>query len=344
MAGRAEHHYVPRVYLKNFAGADGKLFVYRILVSHPNVPEWKPFSPKAGIAYHAHLYTRMVSELESDEVEEWLGREFEAPAEEAIDRAVHDERLTPAHWKNLIRFAAAQDVRTPARLMERMAEWPKLIPPLMEEVLQGAVAKLEEAKRSGVPIQSPSTPYSDYLPIRLHKEIVPGEPMGKLRLETIAGRGYWLYGLRRLLTETIAVLLDHRWTILRPYGDRSWFASDDPVIKLNFNSLSDYNLNGGWGWKGTEIMLPLGPKHLLYAQVEKRPQPRGWTFPDEQTRILQRIMAEHAHRMIFSATPLSAVPLLRPRVVDPEAVSREQELWKTWHEQQTMAERELRGG
>ena len=84
MAGRTEHHYVPCVYLKNFAGANGKVFVYRLLVSHPNVRTWQPFSPR-GIAYHAHLYTRMVSDSESDEVEEWFGREFEAPAEEAID-------------------------------------------------------------------------------------------------------------------------------------------------------------------------------------------------------------------------------------------------------------------
>ena len=203
---------------------------------------------------------------------------------------------------------------------------------------------LREYWRFGVPIQSPSTPYSDYLPIRLHKEIVPGEPMEKLRLETVAGRGYWLYALKLLLTETLAVLLDHHRTIVKPHGDRSWFARYDPVIKLNFNSLSDYNLGGGWGWKGTEIMLPLSPKHLLYTQVGKRPQPRGWTFPNEHTQILQKIMAEHAHRMIFSAKPSSGIPLLRPRVVDPEAVRRELELWKTWHQQQTTAERELRGG
>ena len=122
MADRTEHHYVPCVYLKRFTGANGKVSVYRLLVSHPNVAEWKPLSPR-GIAYHDHLYTRMLSGSESDEIEDWFGREFETPVKEAIDRATHDQRLTTSHWKSLIRFVAAQDVRTPARLMERMAEW-----------------------------------------------------------------------------------------------------------------------------------------------------------------------------------------------------------------------------
>jgi hypothetical protein len=204
---RIEHHYVPRVYLKNFADTDGKVFVYRLLVAHCDVREWQPLSPR-GIAYHAHLYTRMVAGSESDEVEEWLGREFEAPSEEAIQRATHDEPLTSAHWKALIRFVAAQDVRTPARLMERMAEWPKTIPPLLNEVVREAVAKLEAAKRSGIAIQTNRTPHSEYLPIRMHKEIVPGERMGKVRVETVAGRGFWLFSLKQLLTSTLNILFD----------------------------------------------------------------------------------------------------------------------------------------
>jgi hypothetical protein len=73
---RAEHHYVPRLYLKSFADENGRLSVYRLLVSHSNVREWKTLSARA-IAYHSHLYTRVVSGSDSDEVEEWLGREIE---------------------------------------------------------------------------------------------------------------------------------------------------------------------------------------------------------------------------------------------------------------------------
>jgi hypothetical protein len=61
---RRKNHYVPEVYLKNFADANGKLWAYRLLVEHSNVPEWRSHS-SAGIAYHSHLYTRLATGAES---------------------------------------------------------------------------------------------------------------------------------------------------------------------------------------------------------------------------------------------------------------------------------------
>lgn len=36
-----ENHYVPRLYLKHFEAAPGKIQTYRLLVSHPHIPLWK---------------------------------------------------------------------------------------------------------------------------------------------------------------------------------------------------------------------------------------------------------------------------------------------------------------
>jgi hypothetical protein len=339
---RRKNHYVPEVYLKNFADANAKLWAYRLLVEHSNVPEWRSHSP-AGIAYHSHLYTRLATGAESDEVEQWFEREFETPAEEAIARAVNDERLSPAHWRALIRFAAAQDVRTPARLLERLPEWQKTIQPLLNEVLQGAVQKLEVAKRTGVPVQpGPPDPNSELVPINLRRDPIPGSGMTGLRLEAVVGRGMWLFMLKHLLTKTVNVLLEHRWTIVRPFGGLSWYTSDDPVVRLNYNNPTDYNLGGGWGWTGSEILLPLSPAHMLYTQVGKRPPARGWAFPERETIMLRRIIAEHAHRMMISKVHETDLTLFRPRTVDASAVRREREAWERWHEEQSKAEAELK--
>ena len=72
-----------------------------------------------GIAYYSRLYTRITSVGPSDDFEKWLEHEYEAPAASALERAVGDERLSPPDWQHLVRFAAAQDLRTPARLLER---------------------------------------------------------------------------------------------------------------------------------------------------------------------------------------------------------------------------------
>ncbi|PSH02849.1 MAG: hypothetical protein CXZ00_15260 [Acidobacteria bacterium] len=341
MPFRRDNHYVPCLYLKRFA-INGKLWTYPLFVAHKNVPFWRASSP-SGIGYRTHLYSRMVAGVESDEFETWLNDEFEQPAEEAIRRATEDLPLTPRHWRALVRFFAAQDVRTPARLFERLQAWNKTVPAMLDEVLRQSVKKLEETRRSGVPLTHTKTPHSELLPIRVSTHIEPGAKFGTVRAETVVGRDYWLFGIKRYLTETLKVLLEHRWTILRPHNGMCWFTSDDPVIKLNYNSLTDYNLGGGWGSAGTELMLPLSPQHLLVTQVGKRPQKRGWRFPERETTIIRSFIAEHAHRLLIAATPDPEVPQLRPRLVNSEFVRNEAEQWRKWHEDQIRTERELMG-
>jgi len=152
-----DNHYVPCLYLKRFAASPGRVLTYRILVAHPYVPVWKP-SPIKGVAYHAHLYTRIAAGVETDEVEKWLNDEFETPAEEALWKATADMRLTQSDWRDLVRFLAAQDVRTPARLGENLQHWHEVVPTVLSEVLQDSVRKLELAKKSGKPLVSPEAP------------------------------------------------------------------------------------------------------------------------------------------------------------------------------------------
>ncbi len=118
-----DHHYVPHVYLKYWASSHERVWTYRILVSQAKIPLWKESSIR-GVAYHSHLYTGMFAGKESDEIEKWLDREFEAPADESLRKATSDGQLTDKDWKYLVRFLAAQDVRTPARFMENLKRWP----------------------------------------------------------------------------------------------------------------------------------------------------------------------------------------------------------------------------
>lgn len=80
-----DNHFVPRLYLKLWETSPKQVWTYPILVSHEKMPLWKERSTR-GIAYHAHLYTRLVAGQESDEIERWLDQEYEAPAEEVIKK------------------------------------------------------------------------------------------------------------------------------------------------------------------------------------------------------------------------------------------------------------------
>lgn len=336
-----DNHYVPQAYLKSWSIKGNWVWSNRLLVPHVQVPLWKKSSPR-GLAKHQNLYTRSIATGESDEMEHWLNAEFETPAQGAIERAIRGERLTPEDWRALIRFLAAQDARTPARMFEAMKRWERTLPGILNDVLEGAVKKLEEAKRTGMRIAAPNMPHAEYLPIRVTKTMEPGAAFGSLQLHTVAGRGMWLFSLQRLLTQTIEILYDHKWTIVQCPPGMQWITSDDPVIKLNARGPQGYDFGGGWGSKGTEIFMPLGPRHMLYTAVGHRPPPTGIVLSTNIARTFQRFQAEHAHRYIFASEENVDVALWRPRVVDLAAFKREAEQWNQWHLSQLNAERDLR--
>jgi hypothetical protein len=335
---RKRNHFVSEVYLKSWSSSDGRVKTYTLLVPHPKVPLWKPASP-SGIAFHRHLYTRLVANNESDAIERWLDHEFESPAGEPLKKATSDARLTPDDWRVLVRFLACQDVRTPAAFAERMERWNSSLPRLIEENLRKAVEALQTKQPLGNPKHTVVAP----LPVRTI--INPGDSSGEGQIgaEILAGRELWLWSINLALSKTINILHKHKWTILSPASGLTWFTSDNPVVRLNYRSSTNYTFGGGWGSKGTEIFMPLGPRHLMYTQIGHIPPRRGTKMSKAQTEIVRRFIAEHADRRIFALNCDADIPTLRQRIVDADLFNSERKRWEKWHEQQTAAEREIKG-
>ena len=163
---RRNNHYVPRSYLKRWEAGDKRVWTYRILVSNSNVPKWKQYSTK-GIAYHSHLYTRIVGGEETDEIERWLDSEYETPAEPVIEKILAQRKMSPKDWATLIKYIASQDVRTPARLLESLRMQEKTMPDLMQSTLEKAVSELETAKEEGRVVEPKRMPNSELIPMRV---------------------------------------------------------------------------------------------------------------------------------------------------------------------------------
>lgn len=339
---RRENHFAPCVYLKGFAGPNGQLFTYRTLVSRPEVPFWKPGTPK-GVGHLSHLYTRIAAGHETDEIERWLDREFEAPAAEPLRKATSGARLTTTDWEYLVRFLAAQIVRTPAFFVQNAARWHKDVPNLLNSTLRDSVKALQAAKASSQRVSMPESAHSDYLPIKVEARAQPGQDVVQLEATVVVGRGMWLFGMKRLLTGAAKILHDHKWSILAPSEGLEWFTSDDPVVRLNYYDEGKYDFNGGWGQSGTEILFPLSPAHLLYTRIGQTPPRRGEALSRSQTLAIRRFIAEHAFRTVIAGTTDQDVPTLRPRIVDCNTFRDEHEQWRKWHSDQTRAELELLG-
>lgn len=311
------NHFVPQNYLKRWSLDGKRIWGYRLLVSNPNVPEWNTYSIR-GLACREHLYTRLSPNgEETDEIERWLDREFEAPAEEAIHKATTNCRLKPDDWEKLILFTAAQFVRTPAQLEKNMKKWQIEMPGLLNTVLKNTVQKLEKSVELGKQFKSTYDYDNENLPVRVSRQPSLDQNKDLLKVETIIGRAWWLFGVKHILTKTAKVLLMHKWSIIHP-TNLEWITSDDPVICLNYYKKGSYDFGGGWGRKGSEIIFPISPNHMLYTMVGKKKSPRI-DFSPEISAELQKIIAEHAYRWIFSKEPNKKVESFRKRHVDNAA-------------------------
>lgn len=224
---RKANHYVPKLYLKQWAH-EGHISTYRLLVPNENVPFWRE-QPLKGIALHQHLYTYLAGQEETDEFERWLDSEFESPAEEAIRRVAQEDRMSPEHWRRLVRFAVALDVRTPARLRQFIRRQNETLPALMDATIMTSVQKLEAAVSKNEPIPH-LTDERDALSIfKLSIEKRP-DGGGQVKAKTIVGRRLWIWQMRHLLSKTLGRLPTHRWTILHAPAGISWPTSDNPLI------------------------------------------------------------------------------------------------------------------
>jgi hypothetical protein len=192
------------------------------------------------------------------------------------------------------------------------------------------VATLEAAHAAGTPLPPPTpgpSPFADALKIKIEPH---DEGRSAIRVRVASGRSFWIAQMRSLLTgKGISTLQEHKWSIAEPHGTAEWFTSDHPAMRLNFNSVVSYDFGGGWGRRNCDLILPLSPRHLLYAQVGSV-HPERFTFGPDHTRLIQRLLAERAHRWIFARVPIATVNQDRPRIVDAQRFTAEEQFWTDW--------------
>jgi Protein of unknown function (DUF4238) len=325
-----KNHYVPETYLKRWAIATDvkKVWEYRVLVQHENVPLWEP-SSISKIATHEHLYTRIVAGVESDEMERWFDREFETSMESVLQKVTSDGQLTRDDWRVLVRFLAAQYVRTPARLLENFQHWGKTIPEILDKEKDKFARRIKVNSKTAISIL-----HNNNFKISVTSE--------GIKANVLIDRELALKKIEIELTRA-EVLHQHKWIILYPPKDMSWFTTDDPVVCLNDQSPQSYSFD--WSWaitKANEICMPLSPRHLLYTKVGERPHYRSRVSSLEEAIMIRRCIAERAHRSIFASGQDTEVVELRPRTVNPDAVESEKAKWANWNPNQIEAAKKFR--
>lgn len=59
-----DNHFIPRMYLKPWETPDGKIWTYRILVQHENVPIWQEPRKSSRLAF-AFVYAMVAGQSET---------------------------------------------------------------------------------------------------------------------------------------------------------------------------------------------------------------------------------------------------------------------------------------
>lgn len=120
-----------------------------------------------------------------------------------------------------------------------------------------------------------------------------------LKVETHVGRGFWLFGIKHLLINTIHQLPEYRWSVMQAPINKYWPISDNPVTILNYYNDQEYDFKGGLGKNGCEIIFPVTPYHLLYTQVGMK-HPKYINVSKQKYNQIVKIICENSHNMIIA--------------------------------------------
>lgn len=333
------NHFVPQFVLKRFASSPGKVWEYRILVSHDTVKTWNEIAISRAAA-HEHLYTVAEAEQDSDGIEKWFNANFEAPASLAIERIENRLSMTRQHWHSLAKFFALQDRRTPSAYIGNQIFYQEKGAAVMKATFNDLKEKLKDKSyKSERQVVTPEE-HHKLFPFRVITEPsgLPGEVL--VRAEVAVGRRSWMWGIRHSLSDGFAIqsLIQHNWTVLLAPQGHAWITSDNPAVKLGLNADGTQHLGGGWGVNGHVLLLPLSPRHLLFTQI-------GAQSPEKYTEVslpmfntICSAIANNAFRSIFASTQNEFILRARPKIVNAEQFENERQQWREWHEDQSDAE------
>jgi len=339
-----DSHYVPQALIRQWSHDGSSVLAYRTLVSSPRVPLWTSRSIK-GVAFRRDLYTQFAGGLEQDEFETWLANEIEHPGLEAVSKLIDGRQLTPSDWHRIVRLVAAQDVRTPLSYLELMTLLKKNMPTLMKSIPRESVKRLEALaanREANVRTEKPNE-LSGLFNVKVEDSGESESEFAQIRCKVKLGREFWIATMRHWLTGVAEVLCRHHWSVIYPAGASEWPFSDHPVLRLNYFGPKNYDFGGGWGKPGSELMMPVSPRHLLYAKVGSKAVNR-MNATVSQTVELRWLLAQRAHRWIFCRSAEDWVAQARPRIEDNKKFTAEEAAWKMWRRLQSDSDDGQEGG
>jgi hypothetical protein len=292
-----EHsHFVPRRYLARWSTDGIHVWEHKFAVPHENYPVWRR-APLREACARRNLYEAHLEGFERDHFEKWFNLEIETPAYAALDRLEAGAGLCGNDTEALVRFAVAQDLRTPKDWNRYDAWQTHVLPSVMERIVEKTVRKF----KPGLPYEREREPLPTDERRYVETSLTPTPDGVLVEMSVSVGSTAWVQRTKRMVRELTPKAVHSRWHIIRPHPGRSWPTCDHPLVR--FEERQGFAIHGtGWLRKNTEIFLPLSPQLALYTKVgSKAPVPGVMNVL--RTHFFVRLIVGHTDRSVFSNYP-----------------------------------------
>lgn len=334
-----KNHYVPQFYLRNWSSDGNKIWVYSLLVPDSKVPYWKEKSIETTAVWN-DLYTRYNGIKEVDDFEKWFNKEFETPAEPVIKKLINGEKITRQEEIKVTHFVAAQSIRVPAKVGHILDISYKCASNVLSSNIFSELnkQKIDEYRLDCSNFEDEN--FNELLPIRVKID----RENSCAEVNTTIGRGYYLYALKYLLTETLSKIESHRWQVIHSAENISFPTTDNPVICLNYRGINDYDFDGGWGRINGNIIMPISPKCLLYTQIGSDAKFEEGDYSPFWSEFFRKIIIEHAYRFVYAVERQRGMLAINPRYVNLKLYLEEKNKMADWNDEQIKAEQDVLNG
>lgn len=333
------NHYLSQMYLEAWKKENNKVEVYELLVPNVGVPLWQSKSTKS-VGSLDSIFVRLKNGEETDDIEKWFNEKYETPVKIALNHAINDERITVDEWHTLIDFLACHIVRSPAFIIKTLDSGKKC-----DEILKKVANNISQMKKEDfiqrkniLELDENNSNDDVMFPFKITNLGEYDKDNVLFKLETIIGKQFYLWHIKKLLNNTLKILHEYKWSIITVDEMVTLPTSDDPVICLNYYNDNEYDFGGGWGREKCNIIFPISPQKILFTEIGTKLKPRI-TVDYEMSLFFKKIIIEHSHRKVISNFKDNEVINIKSRIINEVEFKRERKMWEDF--QKNYLEKEI---
>lgn len=287
MAAKANHHYIPQFYLRNFSAGIGRQAQVFVFDSNSK----KSFTTLVRNIGSRRNFNRVEAHNVGPNFIEDAMSEVETVIAPHLGQVIKAQAFpSPEHFDSIMSLMAFLSVRNP-RLRGKLSDFHKDV---VDRIMTLSVStkeiwesQIEQMRESGVTIRGDIS-YEEMK--RFHDE----------RNYNIAIDQTHLIGLELKMVEPVFKELSRRkWCFARAQKGQPFITCDDPLVLSWTDSVKQPNpWPPGHGLQNTIVMLTLSPELALIGQFES--QPATLDFRPEQVVALNTAVARHSQNQIYA--------------------------------------------